>query len=105
MYAVTWGKLSVICARCGWFVRNRDEAARMHSMEGAQNVYLSHRDGAQFFWRAVEVEGVKYAQLFATSKNHGRTVLDLTAAKEIIGYEPQDSWPEGSSSDERGFRS
>jgi nucleoside-diphosphate-sugar epimerase len=99
------GKLSVICARCGWLVRNREEAARMQSMEPAQRVYLSHRDGAQFFWRAVEVENVKFAQLFVTSKNRGRGVLDLTAANELLGYEPEDSWPDGSSWDEREFPS
>jgi nucleoside-diphosphate-sugar epimerase len=102
---VTSGKLSVICARCGWLVRNREEAARMDTSEAAQRVYLSHRDGAQFFCRAVEAEGVKFAQLFATSKNRGQSVLDLTAAREIIGYEPVDSWPEGSSWDEREFPS
>jgi uronate dehydrogenase len=102
---VTSGKLSVICARCGWLVRNRVEAARMESMEGAQRVYLSHRDGAQFFWRAVEAEGVKFAQLFATSKNRGQSILDLVAAKEVLGYEPEDSWPEGSSWAELEFPS
>jgi uronate dehydrogenase len=102
---VRWGKLSVICVRCGWFVRNREEAARMTEMEGAQRVYLSHRDAAQFFTRAVEVENVKFAQLFALSNNGGKRVLDLSAAKEIIGYEPRDSWPEGSSWDEREFPS
>ncbi len=99
------GKLSVICARCGWFVRNKEEAARMEEMEGAQRVYLSHRDGAQFFWRAVEVEDVKFAQLFATSKNRGQTILDLASARDVLGYEPEDSWPEGSSWDEREFPS
>jgi nucleoside-diphosphate-sugar epimerase len=102
---VTSGKLSVICARFGWLVRNREEAARMETSEGAQRVYLSHRDGAQFLWRAVEAEDVKFAQLFATSKNHGQTILDLVAAKELLGFEPQDSWPEGSSWDEREFPS
>ena len=102
---VKWGKLSVICARCGWFVRNRAEAASMRRLEAAQRVYLSHRDGAEFFSCAVEVQDVKYAQLFAISKNHGKGVLDLVAAKEIIGYEPRDSWPEGSSWEEREFPS
>src|SRR4051812_11198038 len=94
---VKWGKLSVICVRCGWFVRNRAEAASMEKMEAAHKVYLSHRDGAEFFCRAVEAEDVKSPHLFATRKNQGKTVLDLAEAKEIIGYEPQDSWPEGSS--------
>lgn len=102
---VTWGKLSVICARCGWFVRNREEASRMATSEDAQRVYLSHRDGAAFFCRAVEVESVKFAQLFATSKNRGQSILDLVGAKELLGYEPEDSWPDGSSWDEREFPS
>ncbi len=102
---VAWGKLSVICARCGWFVRNKEEAARMEKSEDAQRVYLSHRDGAAFFCRAVEVQNVKFAQLFATSKNRGQSILDLSSAKEVIGYEPVDSWPEGSSWDEREFPS
>jgi uronate dehydrogenase len=98
-------KLSVICARCGWFVRNKVEAARMQEMDGAQRVYLSHRDAAQFFWRAVEADGIEFAQLFVTSKNGGRGVLDLSEPKKLLGYEPEDTWPEGSSWDEREFPS
>lgn len=89
--------ISVLCARVGWFVRNRAEAEKMSTTMVGQRMYLSHRDAAQFFRLAVEVELPQFAAVFVTSKNAGRPLGDLGPARRILGYEPMDSWPEGSS--------
>jgi hypothetical protein len=60
-------------------------------------VYLSHRDAAQFFRRAVDAPSANYLQLFVSSRNGGASAFDLAAAKEAIGYEPIDTFPEGTS--------
>jgi uronate dehydrogenase len=89
--------MSVLCARVGWFVRNHAEAHKMNTSVVGQRMYLSHRDAAQFFGLAVEVDLPPFAAVFATSKNRGRPLGDLEPARRILGYEPMDSWPEGSS--------
>jgi nucleoside-diphosphate-sugar epimerase len=95
------GQLSVICARIGWFPRNRVELDRMAAREWGRRVYLSHRDTALFFRCAVEAPVVlAFSQLFVSSRNDGDSAFDLAASKESIGYDPLDSFPEGSSFDE-----
>jgi len=52
--------------------------------------WLSHRDTAQVFSKAVDApETLRYAVLNATSGNYWG-VLSLERAKQLIGYEPQD---------------
>lgn len=96
MYASRFG-ISVICARIGWFVRNRQEAAWMDGYSAGPRIYLSHDDAAEFFIRAVEVTGVDFATVFVSSKDSGRPLFDPEPARAVLGYEPKDSWPEGSS--------
>jgi len=91
--------LSVICARIGWYPRNRGEVQRMAQSEWGRRVYLSHRDAVHFFRRAVEAPSVPFVQLFVSSRNDDASAFDLEAAKAAIGYQPIDSFPEGSSFD------
>jgi nucleoside-diphosphate-sugar epimerase len=96
MYADRFG-ISIICARLGWFVRNPEEAARVESVTSGTRIYLSHRDALEFFSRAVVVEDVPYAAVFVGSHNGGRCLFDLEPTRALLGYEPRDTWPEGSS--------
>ncbi len=96
MYADRFG-ISVICARLGWFVRNKEEAARLESVTSGTRIYLSHDDAMQFFVKALEVENVQFAALFVASLNGGRSVFDTEPTRVLLGFEPKDSWPEGSS--------
>jgi nucleoside-diphosphate-sugar epimerase len=93
------GQLSVICARIGWYLRNRAEAERLAASEWGRRVYLSHRDAISFFRCAVEAPTVPFLQLFVSSRNDGASAFDIAAAKEAIGYAPLDSFPHGSSFD------
>jgi nucleoside-diphosphate-sugar epimerase len=105
MYADRFG-ISVICARLGWFVRNPDEASRVESVVSGTRIYLSHDDALEFFVRAVGMADVPFAVVFVVSKNGGNALFDTEPARQIFGFEPRDSWPEGSSwSNERYFPS
>ena len=54
-------------------------------------MHVSHRDIARFFQKCIDApEKVNYEILFATSKNKW-SYRDISAAKEIIGFEPLDS--------------
>jgi nucleoside-diphosphate-sugar epimerase len=96
MYADRFG-ISVICARLGWFVRNPDEASRVESVVSGTRIYLSHDDALEFFVRAVSVENVPFAAVFVVSKNGGQALFDVEPTRQLFGFEPRDSWPEGSS--------
>jgi uronate dehydrogenase len=95
MYASRFG-MSVVCARLGWFVRNEQEASWMDKVPVGPRIYLSHDDAAQFFVVSVEAMGVTQATVFVTSHNSGKGLFDLEPARTALGYEPKDSWPQGS---------
>ncbi|HEY6726198.1 MAG TPA: NAD(P)-dependent oxidoreductase, partial [Polyangiaceae bacterium] len=59
--------ITVLCARIGWFVRNRNEAEKMGTSEVGQRMYLSHRDAARFFELAVDVPLPAFSAVFVTS--------------------------------------
>jgi uronate dehydrogenase len=96
MYAERFG-ISVISARLGWFVRNLDEAKLFETVPFGPRIYLSHRDAESFFARAVGMAPHAHAAVFVTSKNGGASAFDLEPARRLLGFEPQDRWPEGSS--------
>lgn len=93
MYA-TKHSLSVITVRLGWVTRTPEEARRMKEI-GAEACFLSHRDAGRFYACAVEAEDVKHATLFASSKPPHDVGMDLSPARERIGYEPIDCFPSG----------
>lgn len=88
--------MSVIVVRLGGCPRtpeHRDEIARN---SWAQDVYLSPRDAGRFFACAVDAsEDVRFAVVYASSRPVRSGRFDLGPAKELLGYEPQDTWPEG----------
>lgn len=105
LYSHRFG-ITVLCARIGWFVRNRDEATKMSSSEVGQRMYLSHRDAAAFFELAVNVPLPAFSAVFVTSANAGRPIGDPEPAERVLGYRGRDAWPAGSSwADDRWFAS
>ena len=70
-----------------WFMRNTAEVAALAEGKGF-NVYLSH-DGAP--------AAVDSAIVFAMSRTPDghAPLVDLSPAKDVLGYEPQDSFPSG----------
>ena len=79
-------QMSMICVRIG-LVRPVDRPTDARS----KSVHVSHRDIGRFFQKCIDApERVNYEILFATSKNKW-SYRDISAAKEIIGFEPLDS--------------
>lgn len=92
LYAREFG-LSIVCARIGWMVRNEREAndMRKHAM---MPHYISRRDVSCFIERALVTPDVRFAVLYAIGPD-GEHEYDLGAPRRLLGYEPQDRFPEG----------
>jgi hypothetical protein len=90
--------LSVISVRIGWFPRNTEECRRLAASPFGKDIFLSHDDSDRFLTLSVESENPPSGTsviLSAASKPVGVGRLDLELARETIGYEPRDTWPEG----------
>lgn len=90
--------ISVISARIGWLPRNPGEAQNLVRSGRGKDVFFSHRDAQQFFERCVESAepGPGRSEIvFAVSKPVKFERLDLEPARRILGYEPEDVWPQG----------
>jgi len=97
MYARCHG-LSVISVRIGWLPRNPREADFLDKHDIGPDCYLSHRDACRFHALCVESPDPPPGEsviLFATSRPAATARMDLEPARDVIGYEPQDTWPEG----------
>ncbi len=97
MYARVHG-LSAISVRIGWLPRNTEEARRLAASPQGRRIFFSHDDSDRFFACCVEspnpAPGTSVV-LQATSRPVGPARMDIEPAREIIGYVPQDTWPEG----------
>jgi uronate dehydrogenase len=86
---------SVIVARLGWCPRSREHVEELKQTEWGPDVYLSPGDAGRFFACAVEAQTVDFAIIYACSKPVRRAYFDLDTARRVVGFEPQDRWPEG----------
>jgi uronate dehydrogenase len=89
--------MTIIAARLGWLPRSIEHAEALRSSAWGPDVYLSHGDAGRFFQACVETELDKgrFEILFARSKSANIDRIDLEPSRRILGYEPQDTWPEG----------
>ena len=90
--------LSVICVRIGWLPRNTEEARRLAANARGQDIFFSHDDSNRFHALCVESPNPPPGTsviLQATSRPVGRARMDIESAREVIGYVPQDTWPQG----------
>lgn len=93
-YAETHG-LSVIAVRLGWCPRPGQEK-EIAALDWARDVYLSPGDAGRFFHAAVRAPlSIRYAVVHATSRPLNLTRFDLEPTRELLGWEPQDRWPDG----------
>jgi uronate dehydrogenase len=89
-------EMSVITARLGWCPRTREHAQELDQIDWAKDVYLSPGDAGRFFALAVEAPAsLRYALVYVTSRPVALERFELKPAREQIGYEPRDRWPEG----------
>ncbi len=95
VYAHVHG-LSVIVARLGWCPRDKRHADELALDEFGKDVYFSPGDAGRFFACAAEAPtDINYCVVFATSKPVRRERYDIATARSLLGYEPLDTWPEG----------
>jgi nucleoside-diphosphate-sugar epimerase len=88
--------MSVIVVRLGWCPRTPGQVQEIRESAWAQDVYLSPGDAGRFLACAVEAPAeLRFAIVYATSRPIRPPRLDLTPAKEHLGYEPRDTWPQG----------
>jgi nucleoside-diphosphate-sugar epimerase len=88
--------LSVIAARLGWCPRNRAHVEELSGIDWAKDVYLSPADAGRFFARAVEAPAaLRFAVVYACSRPLRQDVYDPRPARDLLGYEPCDTWPQG----------
>jgi nucleoside-diphosphate-sugar epimerase len=88
--------MTVLAVRIGWVPRSPEQVREIAANEHAQDVYLSPGDAGRFFACAVEAPlRVRFAVVYATSLPVRRIQYDLTFAREQLGYEPRDRYPEG----------
>jgi uronate dehydrogenase len=88
--------ISVIVARLGWCPRNRAHVEELAGTPWGPDVYLSPGDAGRFFACAVDAPAdLRYAVVYASSKPVRECPFDLDAARRLVGFEPQDRWPQG----------
>lgn len=96
MYAKMYN-LSVINVRIGWLPRSQEQANAIARSEYAQDIYLSYADAQRFFERCVESEIPAAGEsivVFAGSRTTEPPHMDMEPARTLLGYVPQDRWPD-----------
>jgi nucleoside-diphosphate-sugar epimerase len=95
VYAESHG-MSVIAARLGWCPRTAEQVRELAVTEWGHDVYLSPGDAGRFFACACAApEHIRFAVVYPTSRPVRQPLYDLAAARELLGYEPHDTWPQG----------
>jgi nucleoside-diphosphate-sugar epimerase len=79
--------LSCIAVRIGGF-QPREWAEKEESLKYV-DAWVSRRDLQQLLCRTIDVEGVRFAVFNGISDNLFKR-LDISAARELLGYEPKD---------------
>lgn len=87
--------LSFIGVRIGFCPRTPEHVKAIEGSEIFRAMYLSHHDAGRFLACAVEAESIECEILFATSRSPGMPIFDLEPARRLIGYVPQDVFPDG----------
>ena len=94
-FAAKYG-ISVIAARLGWCPRDQAHVDELGRTEWGPDVYFSPADAGRFFACAVEPPAdIRFEVVYATSRPARKVIYDPTPARELLGYEPRDTWPEG----------
>jgi uronate dehydrogenase len=87
--------ISVVAVRLGWCPRPGQEK-ELAATTWAHDIYLSPGDAGRFFACAAEAQTkIHFAVVYATSKPVRTAVYDLEPARILLGYEPRESWPQG----------
>lgn len=99
MYARVHG-MTILCARIGWVVRSPDEVKAQLQNAWHNGILLTQDDVGRYLVACTENTlrfrtAHRFAAMFVTSKPMERTAVDISDARAVTGYEPQDVWPNG----------
>jgi uronate dehydrogenase len=91
--------MQVLVVRPGWLPQNAEQMASIGRNAVTRNYYLSHNDAERFFAAAVETDKLArpdFRVVYAVGRGEDETVgLDRAPARELLGYEACDRWPNG----------
>jgi uronate dehydrogenase len=88
--------IDVIAVRLGWCPRTKEQVDEIRVTDWAQDVYLSPNDAGRFFACAAEAPGpLGFKVVYATSKPVHWMRYDLEPTKRLLGFEPEEKWPQG----------
>ncbi len=97
MYAALYN-IAVVHVRIGWLPRSLQQAKAIAASAYGQNIYLSYADAQRYFACCVEADvpapGETLVFYAGSRPNQGIPHMDLEPARRLLGYEPQDTWPE-----------
>ena len=94
-FAAQYG-ITVIAVRLGWCPRDRAQVEELGKTDWGPDVYFSPGDAGRFFACAVEAPAsLRFEVVYAHSIPRARVVYDPSPARELLGYEPRDTWPQG----------
>ncbi len=87
--------IDVISVRLGACPRDAEHAEELGGCEIFRDVYLSPRDAAAFFGRAVSIApGFGFELVYMCSQPLVQARYDLEPIKRLLDYEPVDQWPD-----------
>ena len=88
--------MSVIVARLGWCPRSREQVRELGGLDWARDLYLSPGDAGRFFACAVAAPlDLRFVVTYPTSRPVRSPLYDPTPARDLLSFEPQDTWPKG----------
>lgn len=88
--------MTVIVARLGWCPRDRAQVEELAHTEWAPDLYLSPADAGRFFCCAAEAPLTqRFLITYPTSRPLRAPLYDLSTARDFLGYQPRDAWPQG----------
>jgi uronate dehydrogenase len=94
MYSRLYG-MSVVAIRPAWYIQGPFNPSRM--TPSAQSNYLSTADAGKAYRLAIEADDARiggFAAVYITSKQVGNNGFDLEPARRVLGYEPDDTFPQ-----------
>jgi uronate dehydrogenase len=99
MYARVHG-MTVLCARLGWVVRSPDEVKSLTQNLWHTGILLTQDDVGRYLVACCENDLTfptphRFSAMFVTSKPMEKAAVDLSEARAVNRYEPQDVWPQG----------
>lgn len=88
--------MEVLAVRLGWCPRTKEQVEEIRATEWAQDVYLSPNDAGRFFACAASPPGpLGFKIVYATSLPVHWARYDVKPARDLLGFEPAERWPQG----------